>query len=70
MERGDLALMVGERYTVVDDTRPHWWLVRDGYGSEGHAPSNYLKDEESDGIETMRCVMPVFFIYFYFCRRR
>ena len=59
MERGDIALAIGERYTVMDDTRPHWWLVRDSHGNEGHAPSNYLKDEESDGIESMRYVIIV-----------
>jgi len=56
MEHGDLPLTVGERYTVLDDSRSHWWLVRDSYGAEGHAPSNYLKDAENDGIESMRLV--------------
>ena len=54
MEKGDIPLVAGGRYIVLDDSRPHWWLLRDSNGAEGHAPSNYLQDEENDGMETMR----------------
>ncbi|XP_033742868.1 tyrosine-protein kinase TXK-like [Pecten maximus] len=42
-EDGDLELMVGEEYEVVDDSKEHWWLSRNKRGQSGYIPSNYVK---------------------------
>lgn len=32
LERGDLALIKGQKVTVFDDTREYWWRARDDRG--------------------------------------
>lgn len=32
LERGDLALIKGQKVTVFDDTREYWWRARDDKG--------------------------------------
>ncbi|XP_076823262.1 tyrosine-protein kinase TXK-like isoform X1 [Clavelina lepadiformis] len=52
MEAEDIALKNGERYTLLESHKPHWWKVRDKYNKEGYVPANYLKDESSNNLET------------------
>ncbi|XP_060078276.1 tyrosine-protein kinase Btk29A-like [Ylistrum balloti] len=42
-EEGDLELVVGEEYEVIDDSKEHWWLSRNKRGQSGYIPSNYVK---------------------------
>ena len=32
LERGDLALLKGQKVTVFDDSREYWWRARDDRG--------------------------------------
>ena len=35
IEPGDLTLVKGEEYEVLDDFQDHWWQVRNKMGQEG-----------------------------------
>uniref|UniRef100_H2ZIU1 Tyrosine-protein kinase n=1 Tax=Ciona savignyi TaxID=51511 RepID=H2ZIU1_CIOSA len=52
-ESGDVALTMGETYTVTDTSRPYWWKVRNKRGEEGYIPANFVKYQTGDGLETM-----------------
>ncbi|UYV61124.1 BTK [Cordylochernes scorpioides] len=43
VEEGDLCLVEGEAYEVVDNSREHWWQVRNKHGQMGFIPSNYVE---------------------------
>ncbi|KAJ8297441.1 LOW QUALITY PROTEIN: hypothetical protein KUTeg_023972 [Tegillarca granosa] len=40
---GDLELIQGEEYEILDDSREHWWLAKNNIGEQGYIPSNYVK---------------------------
>ncbi|KAL3878493.1 hypothetical protein ACJMK2_030838 [Sinanodonta woodiana] len=42
-EDGDLELITGDEYEILDDTRDHWWLAKNRKGDKGYVPSNYVK---------------------------
>lgn len=42
-EEGDLELIAGMEYEVVDDSRDHWWLAKNSQGEKGFIPANYVK---------------------------
>ncbi|XP_035206286.1 tyrosine-protein kinase Btk29A-like isoform X1 [Stegodyphus dumicola] len=50
IEEGDLTLEKGEEYEVVDDSREHWWQVKNKYGETGYIPSNYVEEKTSGGL--------------------
>lgn len=50
-ELEDIKLVQGRIYYVLDDSKEHWWRVRDECNLEGNAPSNFVKkvtDDEND----------------------
>nr|XP_039259723.1 tyrosine-protein kinase TXK-like [Styela clava] len=51
-EAGDIKLIQGEYYTIVENFRMYWWKARDRYGHEGYVPANYVQDKQKDGLET------------------
>lgn len=51
-EAGDIELIQGEYYTIVENSRMYWWKARDRYGHEGYVPANYVQDKQKDGLET------------------
>lgn len=51
-ELGDITLVQGETYTIVENSRLYWWKARDRYGNEGYVPANYVQDKQKDGLET------------------
>ncbi|XP_011299224.1 tyrosine-protein kinase Btk29A isoform X1 [Fopius arisanus] len=51
IEGGDLSLEKGAEYEVLDDSQEHWWKVKDGHGSIGYIPSNYVKEKELLGLQ-------------------
>lgn len=52
IERGDLSLIKGEEYEVLDDSQDHWWQVRNKHGEEGFIPSNYVKEKDALGLQS------------------
>lgn len=52
IERGDLTLVKGEEYEVLDDSQDHWWQVRNKLGEEGFIPSNYVKEKDALGLQS------------------
>jgi uncharacterized protein YgiM (DUF1202 family) len=38
-----VLLLKGEKYTVLNKTNQHWYLVKDKHGKTGYAPASYLK---------------------------
>ncbi|XP_060582026.1 tyrosine-protein kinase Tec-like [Ruditapes philippinarum] len=42
-EEGDLELVTGSEYEVLDDSRDHWWLAKNMAGEKGFIPANYVK---------------------------
>ena len=51
IEPGDLSLVKGEEYTVVDDSQDHWWQVVNKLGEKGFIPSNYVKEKDALGLQ-------------------
>ncbi|XP_025205884.1 tyrosine-protein kinase Btk29A isoform X2 [Melanaphis sacchari] len=51
IEPGDLTLVKGCEYDVIDDSQDHWWKVRDEHGAIGYIPSNYVKEKEFLGLQ-------------------
>ena len=51
IEDGDLTLIKGEEYVVLDDSQDHWWEVRNKVGQVGFIPSNYVKEMDSLGLQ-------------------
>ncbi|XP_033218035.1 tyrosine-protein kinase Btk29A isoform X1 [Belonocnema kinseyi] len=51
IEGGDLSLVKGKEYEVLDDSQEHWWKVKDETGSIGYIPSNYVKEKELLGLQ-------------------
>ncbi|XP_049864893.1 tyrosine-protein kinase Btk29A isoform X2 [Pectinophora gossypiella] len=51
IESGDLSLVKGKEYEVIDDSQEHWWKVEDKEGSVGYIPSNYVKEKETIGLQ-------------------
>ena len=45
----DLPLQKGQKVTIINSSRPHWWKAKNNYGQEGYVPSNYVK---KIGLET------------------
>ena len=52
IEPGDLTLVKGDEYEVLDDSQDHWWQVRNKMGEEGFIPSNYVKEKDGLGLQT------------------
>ena len=50
IESGDLSLIKGEKYYVIDDSQDHWWQVENTKAEVGFIPSNYVKKVEEDGL--------------------
>jgi hypothetical protein len=44
-ESDEVPVRKGEVVTVIDESDPDWWLVRNQAGKQGTAPSNYLKKQ-------------------------
>ncbi|XP_077983583.1 tyrosine-protein kinase Tec-like [Glandiceps talaboti] len=44
-QKGDLAMEKGEEYSVLDDSREHWWKARNIRGEEGYIPSNFVQEK-------------------------
>ncbi|GIY21737.1 hypothetical protein CDAR_291282 [Caerostris darwini] len=55
IEEGDLTLTKGEEYEVVDDSREHWWQVKNKYGEIGYIPSNYVEEKSTGGLGQHSC---------------
>ena len=51
IEPGDLSLVKGEEYTVLDDSQDHWWQVVNKLGEKGFIPSNYVKEKDALGLQ-------------------
>jgi len=50
IEAGDLSLVKGEQYIVLDDSQDHWWQVENSTGEVGFIPSNYVKKLDDVGL--------------------
>jgi hypothetical protein len=50
IEPGDLTLVKGEEYVVLDDSQDHWWQVTNNLAEEGFIPSNYVKEKDGLGL--------------------
>lgn len=50
IEPGDLSLVKGEQYIVLDDSQDHWWQVENSSGEVGFIPSNYVKKFDDLGL--------------------
>jgi len=50
IEPGDLSLVKGEQYIVLDDSQDHWWQVENSVGEVGFIPSNYVKKFDDLGL--------------------
>ncbi|XP_076029722.1 tyrosine-protein kinase Btk29A isoform X10 [Oratosquilla oratoria] len=50
-EIGDLPLRKNEEYEVLQDAEENWWRMRNRNGEEGYAPSNYVKEKASLGLQ-------------------
>ncbi|XP_052793360.1 tyrosine-protein kinase Tec-like isoform X2 [Mya arenaria] len=42
-EAGDLELITGNEYEILDDSREHWWFAKNQPGDTGFIPANYVK---------------------------
>lgn len=42
-EEGDLELITGCEYEILDDSRDHWWFAKNQQGVKGYIPANYVK---------------------------
>ncbi|XP_052281781.1 tyrosine-protein kinase Tec-like isoform X2 [Dreissena polymorpha] len=42
-EEGDLELITGNEYEIIDDSRDHWWFAKNQAGVTGFIPANYVK---------------------------
>ncbi|XP_055958828.1 tyrosine-protein kinase ITK/TSK [Patella vulgata] len=42
-EDGDLELIQGEEYTILDKSKEHWWQAEDRNKRSGYIPANYVK---------------------------
>lgn len=51
-EPGDMALYQGQFYTIIENSRQHWWKARDQYQQEGYIPANYVTDRLKDNVES------------------
>lgn len=52
IEPGDLSLVKGEQYIVLDDSQDHWWQVENSTGEVGFIPSNYVKKLDDVGLNS------------------
>ena len=52
IEPGDLSLVKGDQYIVLDDSQDHWWQVENSSGQTGFIPSNYVKKLDDIGLTT------------------
>ena len=43
---GVLNGKAGDKFTVINGTDAHWWLVQNGTGQVGYFPANYLAIDE------------------------
>lgn len=50
IESGDLSLVKGEKYIVLDDSQDHWWQVENTNCEVGFIPSNYVKKIDDIGL--------------------
>ncbi|XP_023331198.1 tyrosine-protein kinase Btk29A [Eurytemora carolleeae] len=50
IEPGDLSLIKGEQYIVLDDSQDHWWQVENSSAEVGFIPSNYVKKFDELGL--------------------
>uniref|UniRef100_T1JI97 Tyrosine-protein kinase n=1 Tax=Strigamia maritima TaxID=126957 RepID=T1JI97_STRMM len=50
IEKGDLDLIKGEEYEVIDGTKENWWQVRNNHGEIGYVPSNYVEEKSALGL--------------------
>ncbi|TRY74799.1 hypothetical protein TCAL_07110 [Tigriopus californicus] len=51
IEQGELTLVKGEDYAVLDDSQDHWWQVQNARGEVGFIPSNYVKEKDALGLQ-------------------
>ncbi|XP_065185968.1 tyrosine-protein kinase Tec-like [Sycon ciliatum] len=42
-QQGDLPMKKGQRLTVFDDSREHWWHAQNAHGDVGFIPANYVR---------------------------
>ena len=45
-DENGLSFHVNDKFTVLDNGGPHWWLVQNGTGQVGFVPGNYLATDE------------------------
>ena len=50
IEAGDLSLIKGDKYRIVNDSQDHWWQVENSSGQVGFIPSNYVKTVDDVGL--------------------
>lgn len=50
IEQGNLSLVKGEQYVVLDDSQDHWWKVESSTSEVGFIPSNYVKKLDDLGL--------------------
>lgn len=50
IEEGDISLFKNEDYEVIDDSKMHWWYVKNKHGECGYIPSNYVQEKASVGL--------------------
>ena len=41
-----LSFEAGDQFTVMDTTDNNWWLVQNGFGQVGYAPTNYITSDD------------------------
>lgn len=51
IENGDLSLIKGEEYEVIEDSKEHWWQAKSRTGEVGYIPSNYVQEKERVGLQ-------------------
>ncbi|XP_071949329.1 tyrosine-protein kinase Tec-like isoform X2 [Antedon mediterranea] len=49
----DIALVKGEEYVILDDSREYWWKAKNQHAQCGFIPSNYVEEKSiySTGLE-------------------
>ncbi|XP_033098935.1 tyrosine-protein kinase BTK-like isoform X2 [Anneissia japonica] len=53
LQEADIALVKGDEYVILDDSREYWWKARNKNGKCGFIPSNYVEEKSifSTGLE-------------------
>ncbi|GAB6031135.1 hypothetical protein CHUAL_014209 [Chamberlinius hualienensis] len=50
VEDGDISLKKSEEYEVVNDSKEHWWQVKNSQGEIGYIPRNYVQEKATLGL--------------------